>query len=99
MEKVFTNFTVSHGYNSTLSMNSYNSALLFQDPFRLNYPGFIDTLTGNFIPYFLVPNITISEQFAPLIDVDMQFTNQLTARFEYQKIKAIEFKSYRLPVE
>ena len=35
MEKVFTNFSVSHGYNSTLSMNSYNSALLFQDPFRI----------------------------------------------------------------
>jgi hypothetical protein len=29
-----------------------------------------------------VPNISISEQFVPLIDIDMQFTNQLTARFE-----------------
>lgn len=88
-EKVFTNFTISHGYNSNLSMNSFNSALLFRDPFALSYPGFIDTLTGNFIPYFLVPNISISEQFAPLIDLDMQFTNQLTTRFEFRKSRQL----------
>ena len=89
MEKIFTNFTITHGYNSTLSMNSFNSALLFNDPFQFNYPGFIDPQTGNFIPYFLVPNITISEQFAPLIDLDMQFTNQVNARFEYKKSRTL----------
>jgi cell surface protein SprA len=89
MEKIFTNFTISHGYNSTLSMNHFESALLFRDDDRLGYPGFIDTLTGNFIPYFLVPNITISEQFAPMIDLDMQFTNQLNARFEYKKSRTL----------
>jgi cell surface protein SprA len=89
LEKIFTNFTITHGYNSTLSMNSFNSALLFDDPFRYNYPGFIDPQTGNFIPYFLVPNITISEQFAPLIDLDMQFTNQVNARFEYKKSRQL----------
>ncbi len=89
MEKIFTSFTLSHAYNSTLGMNSYNSSLLFQDPLRIGYPGFIDTLTGNFVPFFLVPNITISEQFAPLLDVDMQFTNQITARFEYKKSRTL----------
>lgn len=89
LEKIFTSFTLTHGYNSTLSMNRFESALLFQDPFRFNYPEFIDTLTGNFIPYFLIPNITISEQFAPMIDVDMQFTNQLNARFEFKKSRQL----------
>ena len=89
MEKIFSNFTVSHAYNSTLSMNSFNSALLYQDPLRQSYPGFIDTLTGNFIPYFLVPNISIQESFAPFIDLDMQFTNQLGARFEYKKSRQL----------
>ncbi|HUQ67027.1 MAG TPA: cell surface protein SprA, partial [Flavitalea sp.] len=89
MEKIFTSFTITHGYNSTLSMNRFESALLFQDPFRINYPEFIDTLTGNFVPYFLLPNITISEQFAPMIDLDMQFTNQLNARFEFKKSRQL----------
>ncbi len=99
MEKVFTNFTITHGYTGTLSMNSFTSALFYQDSAHLLYPSFIDPLTGNYIPYFLVPNISISEQFVPLIDVDMQFTNQLTARFEYKKVKNGKFEFDRLPVE
>ena len=89
MDKIFTNFTVRHGYHSTFSMNSFNTALLFTDPFRIGYPSFRDTLTGNFIPYFLVPNITIQEAFDPLIQVEMTFTNQLTTSFEFKKSRTL----------
>ncbi|MGN6294774.1 MAG: cell surface protein SprA [Chitinophagaceae bacterium] len=89
LEKIFTNVTIRHGYHSTLSMNSFNTALLFQDPFRVSYPSFRDSLTGNFIPYFLVPNISIQEQFDPLIGVEMTFTNQLSTRFEYRKSRTL----------
>ncbi|HEY8396487.1 MAG TPA: cell surface protein SprA, partial [Flavihumibacter sp.] len=89
LEKTFTNLTLTHAYNSTLSMNSFNNNLLYEDPLLLNAPGFIDTATGNFYPYFLVPNISISEAFAPFIDVDMQFTNFLTLRFEYKKSRQL----------
>jgi len=89
MDKVFTNFTIRHGYHSTFSMNSFNTALLFADPLRVSYPQFQDTLTGNFIPFFLVPNISIQEAFDPLIELDMTFTNQLTLRFEYKKSRQL----------
>lgn len=88
LEKIFTNFTIEHGYNGNLGMNSFNSALLYRDDLRYGYPGFIDS-SGNFIPYFLVPNISIREEFAPLINLDMQFTNQVTARFEYKKSRQL----------
>lgn len=89
LDKIFTNFTIRHGYNSTLSMNSFNTGLLFQDPFRVGYPSFRDTLTGNYIPYFLIPNITISEAFTPMIELDMTFTNQLSTRFEFRKSRQL----------
>jgi len=89
MEKLFTNFAITHGYTSSLSMNSFNSSLLFEDPLMLGQPGFVDTLSGNFVPYFLVPNVTITEAFAPVIDLDIQFTNQLTTRFEYRKSRTL----------
>ena len=89
LDKIFTSFTIRHGYHSTLSMNSFNTALLFQDPFRTGFPYFKDPLTGNYIPYFLVPNITISESFDPLIEFDMMFTNQVQARFEYRKSRQL----------
>jgi cell surface protein SprA len=37
----------------------------------------------------MVPNVTISEQFAPLIDLDMQFVNQLQAKFSYSKSRQL----------
>ncbi|MEO5999117.1 MAG: cell surface protein SprA, partial [Chitinophagaceae bacterium] len=89
LDKIFTNVSLSHAYTSNLSMNSFNSALLFEDPLLLGQPGFIDTISGNFIPYFLIPNISISEAFAPLIDFDMQLTNQVSARFEYKKSRQL----------
>ncbi len=88
-EKIFSNVSLSHAYNSNLSMNSFNSALLFQDPLLLGQPGFVDTTSGNFIPYFLIPNISITEAFAPFIDLDVTLTNQLTARFEYKKSRTL----------
>jgi len=53
------------------------------DPLGIGFPGFIDTTSRNFVPFFLVPNVSITEQFSPLIDLDMQFVNQLMAKFSY----------------
>ena len=89
LDKIFTNFSIRHGYHSTFSMNSFNTALLFADPSRVSYPSFVDPLTGNYVPFFLVPNITISEAFDPLIEVDMTFTNQLETRFEFKKSRQL----------
>lgn len=85
MEKVFTNFSLSHAYNATLGMNSFTSALLYRDASRFGYPSFIDTVSNNYIPFFLIPNLTIQEQFAPLVGIDMSFTNQLNLKFDLTK--------------
>jgi cell surface protein SprA len=85
LDKIFTNFSLTHAYNASLGMNSFTSALLYQDVSAFNYPSFIDPISGNYVPYYLVPNITIQEQFAPLIGVDFSLVNQLTGKFEYVK--------------
>jgi cell surface protein SprA len=69
-------------------MNSFNTALLFTDPLKVGYPFFQDA-KGDFIPYFLVPNITIEERFDPLIQVDMTFTNDLTTGIEFRKSRQL----------
>ena len=89
LDKIFTNFTVSHGYNGSLSMNGFTSALLYQDISRYGYPSFYDPQSKNYIPYFLLPNITIQEQFAPLAGVDMMFTNQMQFKVDYAKSRML----------
>ncbi len=88
-DKIFTNFTLSHGYTGNLSMNGFTSALLYQDVSRFGYPSFYDTVSRNFIPYFLVPNLSIAEQFSPLIGFNMDFVNQVQAKFEYVKTRQL----------
>jgi len=85
----FSMITLSHGYNSTLSMNSFASALLYRDPFGLGAPGFVDTVSGNYIPYFLVPNLSMQEAFAPLIGIDITTINQLNLKFEYKRSRQL----------
>jgi cell surface protein SprA len=89
IEKFFTNFTITHGYNSNLSMNNFASALLYADAQGLGFPSFIDTISKNYVPFFLVPNITISEKFSPLLGIDMQLTNQVSVRFDYGRSRSI----------
>ena len=89
LDKLFTNFSVSHGYTGNLSMNGFTSALLYQDVSQYGYPSFYDTISKNYVPYFLLPNISIGEQFSPLVGIDMMFTNQLQAKFEYSKTRQL----------
>jgi len=85
----FSAISLTHAYTGSLGMNSFNSALLYQDPYRYSAPGFIDSVSGNFIPYFLVPNITIQESFSPLVGVDITTVSQLSASFQYKKSRQL----------
>lgn len=89
LAKKFSTISLTHAYSGTLSMNSYNSALLFRDPFRYGAPQFRDSVSGNYVPFFLVPNITIQEQFAPLIGIDITTLSQLNVKFEYKKSRQL----------
>ncbi|MDB5247893.1 MAG: hypothetical protein JWQ40_2287 [Segetibacter sp.] len=89
LAKTFSTISVTHAYNGSLGMNSFNSALLYMDPFGYQAPGFIDSISGNFIPFFLVPNITIQESFSPLLGFDITTVSQLTASFQYKKSRQL----------
>ncbi len=81
------NLVINHAYTGTLSMNSFVSTLFYQDIYSFGFPSFIDSNSGNYVPFYQVPNVTISEQLNPLIGFDASFKNNLSARFEYRKTR------------
>jgi cell surface protein SprA len=89
LAKKFSTISLSHSYNGTLSMNSFTSALNYNDPLGLSAPSFIDATSGNYVPYFLLPNLTIQEAFSPLIGIDITTTNQMNLKFEYKKSRQL----------
>ncbi|MBK9415005.1 MAG: cell surface protein SprA [Bacteroidetes bacterium] len=78
--------TISHGYRSVFSVNSFSRNLLYQE--MNNFPSALDT-AQNFIPKYDIQQITISEQLAPLIGFDMTWKNSLQTRFEIKRDRTI----------
>ncbi len=90
LSEYFTNITLTNGYNGSLAMNSFTSSLNFVDDItKRGTPTFLDPISGNYIPYFLIPNVTISERMEPLIGINVTTVNQWSLRFEYKKSRML----------
>ncbi len=97
LDKLFDNFTITHAYNSTFTMSGYISNLNFEGSGYFE-PSAVDTLTNNFYPQRNIPAIVISEQFAPLIGVDITWKNGMITKFDYKKSRnlSMSFVSYQM---
>jgi cell surface protein SprA len=90
LAEYFTNITISNGYNGSLSMNSFTSSLNFVDDItKRGTPTFLNPISGNYIPYYLIPNVTISERMEPLIGLNVTTKTQWSLRFEYKKSRML----------
>jgi cell surface protein SprA len=97
MQKIFSSFTLSHGYSSTLTVNSFQTNLNAQKDADGNLAS-KDSISGNFFPEFAIPNIVMNEQLSPLIGIDMTFKNNINVRFDYKKSRTVTvtFADYQL---
>ncbi len=76
IKKYFRTFTISHAYRSVYNVGSFLTNLEYKEG-----EGRRDA-AGNFITKKRIDNITISEQFSPLFNIDMTWNNSLLTRFE-----------------
>ena len=87
VQTVFRSINLTHQYRSTYQIGSYTT--------NLNYvpdeDGIIRLrdLQENFIQQYQIDVVTINEQFSPLINVDMNWKNSLTTRFEWRKSRTV----------
>ena len=81
-------FNLTHGYQSTLTVSSYNTDIdfAFDDPFG---PTNLNPLTANYYSRFEIPSVVITEQFAPLIGIDVKAKNGLSGRYDYAKSRNV----------
>lgn len=86
LRKYFTTFTIGHGYRSTFTINSYRSIPAYRE--KNGSPSAFDN-QGNFIPEFEIGQVSINEQFSPLISFDVTWVNSLMTRLEYRTSRNI----------
>jgi cell surface protein SprA len=87
VQKLFRSVTLTHQYRSIYQVGSYTTNLNF----RANSSGVsaIRDLQNNFIQQYEINVVTLSEQFSPMINIDMNWKNSLTTRFEWKKSRTV----------
>ena len=82
MKDIFNNISITHGYKSSLTVNSFRTSQFFdvnqpQKP-RIGSP-------YEYYSQYDIPVIAISEQFSPLLGVDMSFKSGANFGVQYRK--------------
>jgi len=87
IQKVFRSVNISHQYRSTYQIGTYTTNLSYiTDASGINS---IRDLQNNYIQQYEINVVTLNEQFSPLINIDMNWKNSLTTRFEWRKSRTV----------
>ncbi len=86
LSDIFASLDLRHGYRSTYTVSSYSSLLQYQTT-----DGAVSSRDANndFLPLYQFSQVTIFEQFVPLLGVDMRFKNNVTATVEYRQSRTL----------
>ncbi len=90
LQEKFQSVSITHAYQSSYAVTNYNSNLEYEQGLDLsnslqdyNNTVFADP-DNDLIPLYNISQVIISEQFAPLIGVNIRTKKRLTARVEYK---------------
>ena len=83
LKDIFQSISISHSYRASYSVGSYLSNLNFVE--KDGFPSLIER--GNFVSQKRIDLISVTEQFAPLVSVDMTWKNSLTSHIEFKRMR------------
>ncbi len=87
VQSVFRSINLMHQYRSTYQIGAYSTNMnYFTDESGINN---IRDMQNNFIQQYEIDVVSINEQFSPLINIDMNWKNSLSTRFEWKKSRTV----------
>jgi cell surface protein SprA len=86
LQDVFDSFDLSHGYRSSYNVNGFTSLLQYQEA---NGASSAKDLNNDFLPLYQFSQVTIFEQFVPLLGASMRFKNSMTANAEFRQSRSL----------
>ncbi|TGE27746.1 cell surface protein SprA [Hymenobacter metallicola] len=82
MKRYFRSITLNHAYASTYTIPSYTTSTVYsQEPAANTLPDLTNE-ARQFIPYYLIGQVTIAERLSPLIGLNFQTLQKVTGRLE-----------------
>ncbi|HWZ21202.1 MAG TPA: cell surface protein SprA, partial [Cytophagaceae bacterium] len=90
---LFSSVQLTHGYSSLYSVGSYQSALIYGDGFikpeftpeKGGVKGDSVNSSGIIIPIYAYADVSIREQYGPLIGISLKSKGKTTYKFEYRR--------------
>lgn len=92
-KEVFQAITISHSYLSSYSIVNYNKSQEYDNPGQIgitvpiedyNSTTYGSVVNGRVVPIYVISQALISEQFSPLIGINIRTKNRLTVRADYK---------------
>ena len=81
-------FSLTHGYRSIYTIGAYTTNMSWDDNTEDGLTTITNTI-GDYISQRDIGNVSITEQFSPLIGLDMNWINSLTSRFEIKSGRSL----------
>ncbi|RZK96670.1 MAG: cell surface protein SprA, partial [Hymenobacter sp.] len=103
MRDLFRTFTITHAYTSVYTLGSYTTATNYTDQttgnpnsgkpyepdiFNSSLP-YLRNSTGQYVPYYVVGQVSILESLTPLLGINFQTVNNVTGRLSYSTSRAV----------
>ncbi|MDH5397863.1 MAG: cell surface protein SprA, partial [Cyclobacteriaceae bacterium] len=96
LREVFQSITLRHSYQSKYSIMNFTNSLEYNnldgigldnkiENYNIDQFAYKPNEAGEIIPVYIINQVIITEQFAPLFGISVRTTKRLTAMFEYNK--------------
>lgn len=89
MQRYFRSIAIKHAYTSNYNINGYNTAADYTNELDGDDFPYLTNNSGQFIPYYVVGQVTIAERLAPLIGLNFQTNGKTTGNLEYRVDRTI----------
>jgi cell surface protein SprA len=93
---IFSSINLTHAYTSTFNIQNYTNSLVYKDNMTLDndlidYPfgSVVDSSSGNLIPVYIINQVSVLEQFSPLLGINIRTKKNLNARVDFKRSRSL----------
>jgi len=87
-EDVVTSAGITHAYSSVYAISGYTSMQRYEETDGVPLARDVN---GNFLPKYQYDQVSIVDQFVPLLGIDVRFANNLSATTELRRTRSMNF--------
>ena len=96
-KKYFSSATLTHGYTSNYTVGSFANNPLFSDPDKDGYTTVRDAL-HNFLPQYEISQVSISENFNPILGIQLNWINSLVTTLDWKKSRNVALNTSNVQI-